>query len=123
MNVDSTGYSKTYVIFYNNSKSGFKTQAINSPYYKNNKVTMVGVGSSNDFINAWNKMSGSIDYVYLYLHGGTGVLYFRGETLGFSGSKNFKKLKSKQVKKLYICLVATAVVVRREIMWHGCLQN
>ncbi len=48
---------------------------------------MIAVTSNQDFINAWNSMSGTIDYVYLYLHGGTGVLYFKGESLGFSGKK------------------------------------
>lgn len=33
---------------------------------------MIAVISIKDFINAWNEMSGIIDYIYLYLHGGSG---------------------------------------------------
>lgn len=50
------------------------------------------------YFNAWNGMSGTIDYVYLYLHGGKGKLYFLNENLEFSGKKSFKNLKSKKVK-------------------------
>jgi hypothetical protein len=60
---------------------------------------MIGVTSSQDFIDAWNSMSGTIDYVYLYLHGGTGTLYFKGECLNFSNSQSFSDLDSKKVKK------------------------
>ena len=101
MFMDPSGYGKTYVIYYNNPGSGFETQAMNSPYYnKNSKdVYMIGVTSNQDFIDAWNSMSGTIDYVYLYLHGGTGILYFKGESLSFFGSQNFSDLNSKKVKK------------------------
>lgn len=100
MFVDPTGYGKTYVIYYNNPGSGFEDQAMNSPYYnkKSKNVYMIGVTSNQDFINAWNSMSGTIDYVYLYLHGGTGTLYFKGESLNFSGTQSFKNLKSKNVR-------------------------
>ena len=60
---------------------------------------MISVTSNQDFIDAWNSMSGTIDYVYLYLHGGKGVLYFKGESLSFSGNQSFSSLNSKKVKK------------------------
>ncbi len=90
--IDPYGYGKTYVIYYNNSGSGFKTQAMNSPYYnKNSKdVVMIPVISIADFEKAWNGMSGKIDAIYLYLHGGTGVLYFKGETMYISRIKSLK---------------------------------
>ncbi|MBR5827037.1 MAG: RHS repeat-associated core domain-containing protein, partial [Clostridia bacterium] len=79
MYVDPTGYGRTYVIYYNNPGSGFYAQAMNSPYYnrKSKNVYMISVTSNQDFINAWNSMSGTIDYVYLYLHGDKGFLYFK----------------------------------------------
>ena len=101
MYVDPTGYGRTYVIYYNNPGSGFYDQAMNSPYYnrKSKNVYMISVTSNQDFIDAWNSMSGTIDYVYLYLHGGKGVLYFKGESLSFSGKQSFSSLNSKKVKK------------------------
>ena len=36
--------------------------------------------------------------MYLYLHGGTGKLYFKGEILSFSGLQSFDDLTSKEVK-------------------------
>ncbi len=101
MYVDPTGYGRTYVIYYNNPGGGFYDQAINSPYYnrKSKNVYMISATSNQDFIDAWNSMSGKIDYVYLYLHGGKGVLYFKGESLSFSGKQSFGSLNSKKVKK------------------------
>ena len=101
MYVDPTGYGRTYVIYYNNPGSGFYDQAMNSPYYnrKSKNVYMISVTSNQDFIDAWNSMSGTIDYVYLYLHGDKGVLYFKGESLSFSGKQSFSSLNSKKVKK------------------------
>ncbi len=101
MYFDPDGYGKIYVIYYNNPGSGFKDQAMNSPYYnkKSKNVYFISVISNKNFINAWNSMSGTIDYVYLYIHGGTGVLYFKGETLGFKGKQSFKSLKTKKVNR------------------------
>ena len=101
MYVDPTGYGRTYVIYYNNPGSGLYKQAMNSPYYnkKSKHVYTIGVTSNQDFIDAWNSMSGTIDYVYLYLHGGKGELYFKGESLDFSGEQSFSDLNSKKVKK------------------------
>lgn len=101
MFIDPTGYARIYVIYYNNPGSGFYDQAMNSPYYnsKNKNVYMIGVTSNKDFINAWNSMRGTIESVFLYLHGGTGMLCFKGESLGFSGRPNFSKLNSKKVKR------------------------
>lgn len=101
MYLDPTGYGRTYVIYYNNPGSGFYDQAMNSPYYnrKSKNVYMISVTSNQDFIDAWNSMSGTIDYVYLYLHGDKGVLYFNREDLRFSGKQSFSSLNSKKVKK------------------------
>jgi len=65
--VDQNGYGRTYVIYYNNPGSGFYDQAMNSPYFnrKSKNVSMISVTSAQDFINAWNNMRGTIDYVYL----------------------------------------------------------
>ena len=73
---------------------------MNSPYFniKSKKVKLISVISNQDFINAWNSMSGTIDYVYLYLHGGKGELYFKGESLGFSGTPSFSNLCAKSVR-------------------------
>lgn len=94
-----TGGSKVYVIYYNNPGSGFKEQALNSLHYNNKNVSMHSVISVADFKKAWNAMSGTIDSLYLYLHGGTGVLYFKGESLGIAG---IKSLSAKKVKKIHL---------------------
>ena len=53
---DSTGYAKTYVIYYNNPGSGFYNQVMNSPYFniKSKKVKLISVISNQNFINAWS---------------------------------------------------------------------
>ena len=98
--VDYTGYGRTYVIYYDNPGSGFETQAENSPYYDPNDkdIYMIGVTTRQDFIDAWNNMEGRIDHVYLYLHGGKGVLYFSDGSLTFSGKVNFSKLNPIKVQ-------------------------
>lgn len=103
MYIDPEGYGKTYVFYYNNPGSGFKDQAMNSPYYnKNSKdVEMIAVTSVEDFKKAWNNMSGTIDYIYLYLHGGTGVLYFKGESMSMSQIKALKSKSVRQLEKLF----------------------
>ena len=103
---DYDGYGRTYVIYYAKPPRDFTKQAKNSPYYNSNSknVYLIPVRSRNDFIKAWNGMSGSIDYVYLYLHGGKGKLYFYKESMGFSGGKSFKNLRSKVVRKMVFLL-------------------
>lgn len=97
MNSDPSGFGKTYVFYYNNPSNGFKTQAMNSPYYNNKSknIIMIAVITIRDFINAWKNITGDIDSIYLYLHGGKGVLYFKGQTMNIS---QIKSLKSKRVK-------------------------
>ena len=87
---DDSGYGKIYVIYYDSDNTGFEEQAENSPYYASNSddVVMIGVTTNEEFINAWNSIDGDVDCVYLYLHGGEGVLYFRGEHLCFSEVEN-----------------------------------
>ena len=99
--VDFSGYGRTYVFYYNKPGSGFYEQAMNSPYYNKNSrnVYMIGVKTSKDFVKAWNSMKGPIDYIYLYLHGGKGVLYFNASNLTFSGKTSFNDLKSIRVNK------------------------
>ena len=105
--VDSFGYAKTYMIYYDSPNTGFEEQALNSPYYDVNDedVILIGVVTDEDFIAAWNSMEGDIDYVYLYLHGGEGCLYFKGATMSFNGTygKSFYSLNSIYVnKKVYL---------------------
>ena len=99
MYVDHRGYGTTYVIYYDNPGSGFEEQAFNSPYYdeEDEDVIFIAVTSSNDFIEAWNSMEGEIDYAYLYLHGGEGKLFFKNETLTFSGTQSFADLNDKEI--------------------------
>jgi len=98
---DPDGYAKIHVIYYNNPGSGFSDQAMNSPYYskKSKVVTMHSVISIADFEKAWNSMSGTINVLYLYLHGGPGCLYFKGETMSISA---INRLASKKVKRIYL---------------------
>lgn len=98
---DQSGYGRTYVIYYNNPGHDFYEQAMNSPYYNEDSknVYMESVITIQDFVEVWNSMSGTIDYVYLYLHGGKGVLYFKGDTFGFSTDLSFSNLEAKTVKK------------------------
>ena len=97
--IDTTGNGRTYVIYYNNPGSDFYDQAMNSPYYNNKNVYMLSVISSQDFVDAWNSMNGQIDYVYLYLHGGEGKLYFKGESFAFSGDLCFRDIEFRKVNK------------------------
>ena len=98
---DSTGYGKTYVIYYDDPNSGFYTQAANSLYYDSNSknVCMIGVSTRQDFIDAWNGMNGDIDHIYLYLHGGKGALHFKGESMGFAEKHTFDELQKKKVSE------------------------
>ena len=98
---DSTGYGKTYVIYYDDPNSGFYTQAANSLYYNANSknVCMIGVSTRQDFTDAWNGMNGDIDHIYLYLHGGKGVLHFKGESMGFAEKHTFDELQKKKVSE------------------------
>ena len=110
---DPTGHNKTYVFYYNYPGSDFYVQAYNSPYYNINssEVILKPVIYSKDFISAWNSMSGTIDYIYLYLHGGAGLLYFRGEEMSFNGSIKFSSLSYKKVQKcvyLFSCYGGSA---------------
>ena len=102
---DAASDSLTYVFYYTGTENNFDTQAFGSPYYdKSSKnVIMIGVTSANDFISGWNGMVGSVDYIYLYLHGGPGELYFLRESMGFSGNKTFDSLNNKTVNgKLFL---------------------
>lgn len=97
MYYDPSGYGKTYVIYYKNNGSGFEEQVNHSPYFnkKSKNVIIKSVNSATDFKNAWNSMSGDINYVYLYLHGGKGILYFKNSEMAV---KEIKKLEKKKVK-------------------------
>lgn len=88
--IDISGYGKIYVIYYDDKDKGFEEQAENSPYYSSSSddVIMIGVTTNQEFIDAWNSMEGDVDCVYLYVHGGKGILYFKGEHLSFSGVEN-----------------------------------
>ena len=104
---DSLGYGKTYVIYYDSEETGFEDQAENSPYYTSGSedVVMIGVTTNQEFIDAWNSIEGDVDNVYLYLHGGTGVLYFYNEELRFPNAENtssslsFGDLESKSINE------------------------
>ena len=94
---DPAGYIKTYIIYYNNPGSDFATQAKNRIGVGSN-VVYKPVVSIKDFKDAWKNISGA-DVVYLYLHGGTGVLYFKGETMSIS---QINGLASKSIKKVFL---------------------
>lgn len=93
---DHTGYGKTYVFYYYNklSSANFDLQAKNSPYYNINSknVIMVPVGTGDEFVKAWNNMSGEIDNVYMYLHGDKGYLIFYKENFKAFNRLNYKKI-------------------------------
>ena len=92
---DVTGCGRTYSIYYDNPGSGFDQQAKNSPYYSSKNVIMKAVTKIKDFQDVWKSMVEPIDYVYLYLHGGKGKLYFLEETMTIDQIKllNFKKVR------------------------------
>ena len=97
---DSSGFGRTYVIYYDDPDEGFFDQAYNSPHFNpdDKDVYMIGVTSNQEFIDAWNGMSGDVDYVFLYVHGGRGVLHFKEESLTFSGEQSFNNLSPQKVK-------------------------
>ena len=92
---DITGCGKTYSIYYNNPGTGFEKQAKNSPYYNAKKANLKSVISIKDFREAWSSMTGTIDYLYLYLHGAKSKLYFKGETMYM---EQIKSLASRKVR-------------------------
>jgi RHS repeat-associated protein len=103
MFLDKTGFGKTYVIAYNPSQSDGKPlykQAVHSAEYDadDENVIIVSVTSGEDFIDKWNSMDdyGEIDYVFLYLHGDEGKLYFYNETFNL---EDFEKLEYQVVNK------------------------
>lgn len=92
----------TVSFYYDNPGSGFKDQAMNSPYYDSSSddVLLIPVTTADDFLREWNKLDDSdITNLYLYLHGGEGVLYFKGASINFNGSDiTFSDLNNKNVK-------------------------
>ncbi|MGI6746448.1 MAG: RHS repeat-associated core domain-containing protein [Acutalibacteraceae bacterium] len=99
MYIDPTGYAKVHVFYYNNPDSGFADQAKNSQLYNNENITFTPFISIANFKKAWNALSGTIDKLYLYMHGGTGLLYFKGESMKIT---DINGLASKTVKKIYL---------------------
>jgi len=98
--IDPSGLT-TVVFYYDNPGSGFKEQAMNSPYYDSSSddVLIISVTTADDFLLEWNALYDSdITDMYLYLHGGEGELYFKGSSIGFSGSNiTFSDLHNKNV--------------------------
>jgi hypothetical protein len=93
MFVDRNGYARTHIIYYNNPASGFATQAKNRIGVGKSPVYMSVISTSN-FIKEWNRISDAQN-VYLYLHGGTGKLYFKGETMGSLSKLNYRTIKDR----------------------------
>jgi hypothetical protein len=102
--------SYTVSIYYDNPGSGFTEQAFNSIHYDSNssEVLMIPVTSVSDFVREWNTLDNiEIANLYLYLHGGEGVLYFNGASIYIdSGDTTFADLNSINVTgktHLYSC--------------------
>ncbi len=104
-NIDPTGHGKIYIIYYNTGHSLAKF-AKNSPFYdtNNKNVYMKSVKQSKDFIKAWNDMSGTIDYVYIFVHGDKGGLLCFYNKDNINCNQINSKLKSKKVNK-YVYLL------------------
>jgi len=82
---DPSGLNSIRCIYYNRPGHGFYTQSHNSPYFSNSKTDFTGVISKKDFIDAWNNKTGArYTKIYLYLHGGSGKLYFANEDMSRS---------------------------------------
>ena len=80
-NKSSNQQKKTYVFMYNGNSSLVK-QAKFSYYYNyySKNVVAFYVKTFDDFKKYWNSMT-NIKNIYLYFHGGTGVLYFGRRTV------------------------------------------
>ncbi len=92
---------KVYVLYYSYGKRNFKKQAGNCYNYSasSKNTTIKGFRTKDDFINIWNKMPNGLDYVFIFVHGGRGVLYFYPKNKSDSGSlTNFNSLKDKKIK-------------------------
>ena len=97
--IDPSGF-KTIVFCYNNPGSGFADQVEDSFYFDSSSddVIIIYVITAQDFIDAWNSLDDSdIDDIFLYLHGGEGKLYFKGEAMNMTGDKSLQSLLSKKV--------------------------
>lgn len=95
--IDSCGREKTYVLYYDRENSGFYTQSHNSRYYNNNNVEFIAFTTVQEFTDAWNSTDGEIDEVYIYAHGGEGVLYFSDGELAVDGNRTFGSLNDVSV--------------------------
>ena len=99
--VDTDGYGDIYVFYYHwdGSKSSLENQAQNAPYYNWEEVKGIEVASSADFINAWNAMDDTdVDDVYIFLHGGPGILNMDHDIISSDGEYSFDQLEYKKVQ-------------------------
>ena len=103
--VDPSGL-KIVVFNYNRPGSGFDDQVQNSPYFDadSSTVEIKNLTTTQEFVDAWNGMDDSdIDSIYLYLHGGEGVLYFADGAIGVTGKNSINELEGKNVNgKVYL---------------------
>jgi len=85
---------------YDGGLGAFTKQAKNSSYYYNSEAKLKPVRYVKGFKNAWKSIKSSIKKVYIYLHGGTGELYFDHEYLEYKKLKKYPK--KKRLKKIYL---------------------
>ena len=100
---DPTGYKKIVAIYYNYPGTDFKEQAYNSHNFKAKDADLIPVVSIKDFKSAWSSVSRNVEYLFLFLHGGTGRLYFKNETMTLDQIRKLPKRKVRRWVYLYSC--------------------
>ena len=100
---DPSGHQKNRVsIYYVNGSNDFYKQAYSSCYYKENSSDLKKVTYTSQFKKVWNNLKSNTTEIYLFLHGGEGVLYFKGVNFYNSQIKKLSYKNLKNVNKLYI---------------------
>lgn len=61
---------------------------------------MKSVRKVKHFIAAWNNMDDKVDNVFIFVHGGTGMLCFEDGNLSNNTTPSFSALKCKKVKRM-----------------------
>ena len=98
---------KNIFFVYNNPGSDFNDQAKNmaKKSYNNKNIEYIKITSVDEFTNEWNNLKerNDIGDIHLFLHGGPGRLYFKGEEMVYSDFENLDNLTISGKSYLYSC--------------------
>ena len=100
--VDPSGHRQIAVIYYTGS-NGFYDQAHRSTEYSNENVDFYPIRQKDGLKNIWARIERkSSTKLYIYLHGGSKVLYFSDKGKITSSELDSLLSSNKQLKKVYL---------------------